>query len=458
MPKVSRYNHFQPWRDGYLIAYNARSGAVAAMTEKNYSTYQRLVEKLAVSPTPQLDADEQELLKQLEHGRFVYPDDGHEYEAIKFQHNSARYDASSIGFVIAPTMACNMACPYCYEGNKKGRMSDPLIERMIEVVEKQASGLKRVDIGWYGGEPLLAMDIIEKLTGAWLDLGEKRDFEYGASIVTNGYLLTSQTVDRLRELKVTMAQVTLDGPARIHNQKRPLRNGRDSFDTIMENLKHAVTKMGVSVRVNIDRSFTREIVEELLDELEAAGLRQRVGVYFGQLEASSTVCANIADNCYDTADFSAVETEYYRLLLDKGFFIQKLPSPMSTYCMAQNVSSLLVDPDGDLYRCYNHVGDKSRSHGNIADPINYQHPNFLRLFGFNPFEDDTCRTCELLPICMGGCPSRRADRDLQSPQLCDTWKHNLQPMLEIIARSRWQQAQAAPQAKADEPAAPVAKE
>ena len=86
-----------------------------------------------------------------------------------------------------------------------------------------------------------------------------------------------------------------------------------------------------------------------------------------------------------------------------------------------------------------YVGDKKRAMGNIAEPINYQHPNFTHLFDFSPFKYEDCKDCNILPICMGGCPARRADRELPGVWQCETWKHNLPPMLEIIARSRQQQ-------------------
>jgi hypothetical protein len=42
---------------------------------------------------------------------------------------------------------------------------------------------------------------------------------------------------------------------------------------------------------------------------------------------------------------------------------------------------------------------------------------------------------------MGACPSRRLDRNLNSDQMCESWRYNLEPMLDLIARSRWQQMQ-----------------
>jgi len=454
MSKISRYNHFQRWRDGNYIAYNALSGAVALMTDENYGVYNRIVDKFAQSPEPDFTEEEKDLVKQLEYGRFVNSEGYDEIEALEFQHYNDRYDRTGMGLILAPTLACNMACKYCYEENKKGRMSPQLVERIVEFVEQQAPVLGRLDVNWYGGEPLLAMDIVQDLSETFMDLAEEYKMEYTASMISNGYKLTPEVTDKLVDYKVKTVQITVDGPERLHNIKRPLKNGKPSFRTIIKNMQYAADKIGIGIRINVDKSFTGEIIAELLGEFTEAGLRDKVGVYFGQLEASTQVCSNISEACYEISDFSQVEIEYYRILLESGFRIDRLPSPMSTFCMAQVVNSYLVDPEGYVYRCFNHVGSTEKASGKITENINYQHPNFTRLFRFDPFRDETCRECNLLPVCMGGCPSRRADRGLTGIQMCDSWKHNLEPMLEIIAVSRQQQQQR----QQEEEAAVAAKE
>lgn len=452
MPKESRYNHFQKWQDGYYLAYNAGSGAVGYMTEAQYEDYLRLVAKFAANGDAEYSVPEQALIKNLVHGRFVRDADCDELQEVRFRHQQARHDHRGLGLVIAPTMACNMACAYCFEENKSGRMSEETMAAVVAFVKERAKTLGELEITWYGGEPLLAMDIIEKLTAEFLQLADRYQFDYTASIVTNGYLLTPETVDRLRELKVISAQVTLDGPARLHNRKRPLKNGKESFATITENVQYAATHMGVGVRVNVDQEYTIETIAELVEELKNAGLAKRVGVYFGLLEASSTVCSNVAEACLETTEFSRVETDYYRLLLMSGFRIDRLPSPSNAFCMAQLTAAFVLDHEGYLYRCWNYVGDRSKAIGNIREPIDFQHPNFTRLFVFDPTTAESCGDCKLLPLCMGGCPARRADRGLPEEALCDTWKYNLEPMLEIIAASRYQPV-ADPKSKAAQPVA-----
>lgn len=444
MTKISRYNHFQPWRNGHYIAFNARSGAVAVMTAENYDAYQNLATRLAQSngSTSLSDADAK-LLKQLEYGRFAYPDGQEELQSIKFKHHMDRYDSTALGLVIAPTMACNMACKYCFESNKKGKMSAEVQTAILDYVEKKADSLNLVDICWYGGEPLLALDVIEAMTTGLLELGRRKHFQYAATVITNGYLLSPEVVDKLVNLRVSAIQVTLDGPARIHNQRRALKNGRDSFHQILANLQYAASKLLISLRINVDKELEESAIEELLLELKAAGLEQKISIYFGQLEPATTVCSNIADNCYNSVDFSEVEIDYFRLLLQHGFKIDKLPSPVSVFCLAQRVNAFVIDHEGYLYRCFNYAGDPDRAMGNITAPIDYQHPNFTRLFDFDAFESNKCQSCSILPLCLGGCPSQRTDRNLTEDELCQGWRHNLIPMLEVIACSRQQKMQTA---------------
>lgn len=451
VPKLSRYNHFHGWRNGSYLAFNARSGAVALLDSSHYATFERLAQKIRSNWTGPLADEEEELLKQMRYGSFACDDDFSELDWLKFEHNKARFDETTLGLVIAPTMACNMACTYCFEGNKQGRMSDETVQAVLDFIDRRAGTLKGLDIDWFGGEPLLAMDIIERLSRGFIKLSETNNFEYGASMVSNGYLLTRENVDRLAELKCASVQITLDGPSRVHDRQRPLKNGKSSFATIIKNMQYAVTKMGVSIRVNIDKTFTADTILELVNELKQADLQRKVWVNFGMLEATTGVCSNIAENCYAASDFSKVETEFFALLLDQGFRIQKLPAPTNVFCMAQQVGCLLIDPDGDLYRCFNHVGDKAKTVGHISAELNFRHPEFNRLFRFDPFEHPECRDCSILPLCMGSCPARRLNGNGQPETTCDTWKYNLEPMLEIIALARQQAATAQAAAKQEKP-------
>ncbi|MEW5924718.1 MAG: hypothetical protein AB1746_12095, partial [Candidatus Zixiibacteriota bacterium] len=144
MAILSRYNHIQSWGDQYFIVYNAFTGAVALLDRENREVYEKVVEKLKAAPDPELNPKEQEIIRQMEYAGFVHPDHYSQREELKFLHNFARYGNAALGFVIAPTMACNMACEYCFEGNKKGRMSDETIKNVEAFVSGNADRIGRL--------------------------------------------------------------------------------------------------------------------------------------------------------------------------------------------------------------------------------------------------------------------------------------------------------------------------
>jgi len=446
MSRLSEFNYFQTRPDGHTIACNFLSGALALMTPENYAVFKSIAEKMKASDDPDFAGAERELVDQLVYGGFIYNGDDELYN-LSFTHLMNRFNQKSLGLNIAPTMACNMACSYCRKPATEEQMSAATVEAILNYIEKNGKRLDHVDINWYGGEPLLGIDIIEDISESVFDIGDEFGILYSSSLITNGLLLSREMVDRLARVRISVIQVTLDGPAHIHDKKRPAKDGGPTFRTIIENLKYAATKFVIGLRINIDKSFTDETIAEVLSELKAAGLAERLGVNFGHIEYSGAACANLPNGCLNNAEFSENELAYYRLLHEHGFRIEQLPTPRKLFCPAQDINSFIIDPAGDLYRCYNYLGEPGKSCDNIRYEIDYTHPNFTRLFKFNPFEDETCRKCSLLPVCMGGCPARRADYDLKKEELCVDWKDNLPQMLEIIALSRQQQAQAAAAAK-----------
>src|SRR5271165_1102290 len=119
-------------------------------------------------------------------------------------------------------MACNLDCFYCFESNRyAGRMSAAVQSNIVRLVRRYfESGTKRLDVTWYGGEPLLAVSVVESLSKRFLALCGEFGSEYSAQIVTNGTLLTHETARQLASWNVKRAQITLDGVPQLHDTRR----------------------------------------------------------------------------------------------------------------------------------------------------------------------------------------------------------------------------------------------
>ncbi|WP_343750137.1 radical SAM protein, partial [Paraclostridium ghonii] len=112
-------------------------------------------------------------------------------------------------------------------------------------------------ITWYGGEPLLAKDIIAEFSKRVIEITEREGVYFSSYIVTNGYLIDDEVIQIFKDSKITGAQITIDGPPIIHNKRRILKNSSDeTFDKIVGNIKKLIAGgiSNVAIRINIDKT------------------------------------------------------------------------------------------------------------------------------------------------------------------------------------------------------------
>jgi uncharacterized protein len=138
--------------------------------------------------------------------------------------------------ILLPTEKCNFRCTYCYEDFAIGRMS-ATVQRSVELfVERRIVDLAKLRFSWFGGEPLLAQDVVTRLSRHAFETAKAYGVDFQGGLTTNAYLLTPDLFDELLSYKQNFYQITLDGWGDTHNQVRKLANGRPSFDRIWNNM------------------------------------------------------------------------------------------------------------------------------------------------------------------------------------------------------------------------------
>ncbi|HEX4685343.1 MAG TPA: radical SAM protein [Nocardioides sp.] len=346
-----------------------------------------------------------ETLRHLTVARMLVNDDADELGVLERRYRAATSDRSSFGLTIVSSLGCNFDCPYCFE-DKPAAILDAETERLLmEVLEAQLDTIERFHVTWYGGEPLLARDRIDSLSQGFIERTKAAEVEYAAAIVTNGYLLTPDVARRLTALQVRRAQITLDGPAETHDRMRPLRSGRGTFDVVMDNVVACADLLPISIRVNLDASNAGEYVR-LLDLLVERGLSGRVTVHPGQIVAypdqAGAPSETYRPHCFTMPEFAQVEREFLAAAYERGLAKPRLPKPIGSPCTAVRTNELVVGARGELYKCYDNVGDPREVIGHLRS---WQDPNdrVLKWLRYDPFADEGCRSCVALPTCMGGC-------------------------------------------------------
>lgn len=140
-----------------------------------------------------------------------------------------------LSLIIFPTEQCNFRCTYCYEDFKLRRMSKETQNSIIKLISKRLPALTSIDVSWFGGEPLLAPEIISNIN-EFIQSNNDGTIDFSSNITTNGYLMSYELFDAMVALGISRWQVSIDGIGRFHDQTRKLANGHGTFDTIWRNL------------------------------------------------------------------------------------------------------------------------------------------------------------------------------------------------------------------------------
>lgn len=410
--RPSKYNRLITRPDGERFVFSGCKG-----------TFARIEDEEVLRFLCGRDFDRCDTSALLECG-FAVPAELDETSEIFRANRSLDGDDGPVAIQIAPTVACNFACDGCIQGSiHEGRaMGDEVRDAVVSF----ATSFKRdIAVNWYGGEPTLALSAIEDITVKLLEHAEKNGFQYSASMTTNGYLITEKVARRLvNELRVSSFQVTIDGPERVHNESRPLSDGKGTFCEVLAAVKH-LRSCGatVKVRINIDRSNWKN-VGELLDLLRGEGLDD-ILLTPGMKHGCSDSCMLM-----DVVEFSEAWLSFYELLAEKGFHkaaAALLPHPIKNSCMMSNPRAFLVDPEGYVYKCIDQIGDLSASIGNIVNSGRIDPSDAME----HPPLDGKCRSCINLPICQGACPLRYSEEH----DSCDVWRYATRSVLNAFAFS-----------------------
>jgi uncharacterized protein len=416
--KESRYNVWTE-REGSAYVYNGVSGALLRVNPEDRLGLSKFIagdENPGCRPS---------FLADMAKGRMLISDGHDELKALSTLYELTRFDTSHFGFTIVTSLGCNFDCPYCFESKHPSILGEDVQTALLEILDDQLPTIDAFGVTWFGGEPLIGKHALLNLSDAFIERCDRAEVAYQATITTNGYLLDEQTCAELRDRRVSHVQVCLDGPPEVHDRMRPLANGKGTFWRIVENLRHAVDYLSISVRMNVDTQNFGQ-AEELLQILDAEGLAGKLTVNAGQIvgvdDGVSSPSSTYQAPCFTTSQFAEAELEFVGLALRYGFGGPSLPQPSGTPCTAVRSNELVVGSDGELYKCWESVGNEREVIGHVS---NYRKTDgrMQRWLKYDPFADKECQVCVALPVCMGGCAHHAMDL-LQYENRCDTFRWN----------------------------------
>ena len=344
---------------------------------------------------------------------------------VERRFDDGKRDMSYIDLTVLLTHDCQLGCTYCFEGAKSRKyIDDGTAHEILRFLESMKPVCRRLRVTWFGGEPLMAYAQLKRLSMALISFCNDNGIDYRADMTTNGYALSpSRCKELVDELAVRRYIITIDGPAAMHNRRRPLTGGQPTFARIMENVAQlASCGAQVTLRMTIDHENAPDI-PQLLDEIAEAPFKKQVRLSFCR-----TIDYNFTPDAAKATIFSRkewVDVEWvlmqyaHRLGLWQYGFPYAAPSGG---CLRQG--DIVVDADGQIYKCLDTVGDRRWLCGHINSPDT---PEWMALWNaWSPANSMKCRHCTLQPLCNGGCPHNALfdEKKHGSEYQCPYWKDN----------------------------------
>ena len=404
--RLSKFNVIQKYNNGFLV-YNTLSTSLVELDEKLFTNI-----------FVQHDFTSEESRDLYNMGFLVDDNYDENYFLKEIRQDVLDNSSDKIGnIIIAPTLECNAHCYYCFEnGFRNGTMSIETADYLVDFLTQKWNG-EKLGITWFGGEPLLAAEIIDYISSSLT----KRNIVFGTKVTTNGSLLNEQIIDKMKNAWcVEKVQITIDAIGDEYNKIKNYLNFKNPFECVMENIGSLLTaSIPVKIRINFNPEKQEKVLETMNYLTQRFGNNSFLKIYFAPIDAESNMVKNVAEkfNEYDEHPYISLIKFGRKNKLYRGFpdteeeicsygdengLLKKLkiyPSTINCYATCPNVLS--IGPDGGIYKCHRVLGRKEYSSGNVIEGIIENEA--YKFFCNTKLTYEECENCKVLPICQGGC-------------------------------------------------------
>ena len=305
-----------------------------------------------------------------------------------------------LSYVIAPTMACNYNCEYCFESKKDmGICQKHTMESIVTFIKAQAqldACIEHLHIQWFGGEPLLAFGSIEYISSQLIHFCNERSIRFTATIITNGYYLNKDKINKLHMLHVKNMQITLDGLANTYAICKGCQ--KDCFDTVIANIKECEGTIPIVIRLNVSKRNKNEIQDLIAYILNH--VTHNVKFHIAPVHAYNEATQGITLGNDEFRDFQRGLIRWACNVGYKKNILISRPKCHLIICDAMLGKSYVIGPDGYLYKCTHQIGYKEYSVGDVETGVTH---NAVALSYVKNELPNKCVECKILSVCAGGC-------------------------------------------------------
>ncbi|MCP4582478.1 MAG: radical SAM protein [candidate division Zixibacteria bacterium] len=331
----------------------------------------RAIEVMNLSADRDVSGEYSDFIRYCRKRKYVYEHASDEQTVInEYEENSKLlYINEPLRVEIYVTFLCNLRCTYCFQNHNfhrnRGVIKPEVIDSMfraISILNEMRNSKQAPIIKLFGGEPLLKGRSHREAIKKILDLCKKND--YRVKLITNGVQL-AYYADLLSKYDLEFIQVTLDGPQKVHDQRRIFANGRGSFEFIAEGIDVALNRgLPVAIRVNVDEDNIEFIPELARLIIQKGWLDKRIAVGISPVDEfgpeSEWCIEQVGVNTlkkllemktqHEQTSFMSIccrLAKYFEHIVEKG----TLPFPKIKYCSATMGNQISLDLMGNMFAC-----------------------------------------------------------------------------------------------------------
>ena len=285
-------------------------------------------------------------------------------------------------------------------------MSPSIARKVIDFIYEQSPPDEKINIGFFGGEPLLEFELIKTITEI---IETHRSYDSSRvmlSVVTNGTIFSDEIATFLIAHKIGLV-ISCDGPPDVQDEFRRDPDGRKTSDIVEANIQKAL-KVFSQVPVNsVFHPRTFRHLPQTISYLSSLGIRQ---IYLSpdfsatwqkrDADALPGVYEEIADqyiNYYLQQDphFISLIDSKITVILRGGY------KPLERCRMGQG--EFAFTPDGKIYPCERLIGNYKNGHciGNIESGIKAEKMLCHKVPGAEI--NTECINCGINTYCMNWC-------------------------------------------------------
>ncbi len=335
---------------------------------------------------------------------------------------------------------CNLACSYCYQpytlfGAEHRQLRPQTVQRALQWYAKQF-GDDSIQINFYGGEPLLAFNILQSACEAATALFHHIKFE----CVTNGTLINSRLLAWAERYHINFV-LSLDGPESIHDTVRVDWGHRGSYKRVIAFYYQAMAA-GLPVRFNTVVTAPQSLGDIYEHLMSLWGQVSDTTVQFIPEYGLSPLSFDVYD--YENKLFDigiksvSSHLKIHNISTLIGHFLEGRKSYNGKLACGAGTTQFALLPNGQIYPCHRFAIENWSDASIVSDDVSDF--SIEASDAFTPVE--RCRHCDIADVCRGGClmniigPNEQSN---PSPFYCATRRaevHATQKIYETLWNTR----------------------